>query len=106
MPVIKVYHNPNFLNYRGNHTDIVPPRRPIATVQVSEEVPTKQALEIAFRQTQHVYRLFGIDPIFLHSYENNIGGRETEWMSNGKNFLSLPTRKRQRHGSLFKAVLV
>ena len=31
MPVIKVYHNPNFLNYRGNHTDIVPPRRPIAS---------------------------------------------------------------------------
>jgi hypothetical protein len=74
MPVIKVYHNPNFLNYRGNHTDIVPPRRPIATVQVSEEVPTKQALEIAFRQTQHVDRSWwDNDGVILHARSTSVG---------------------------------
>lgn len=54
MPVIKVYHNPNFLDYRGQHTGIVPPIRPVATVEVPEETPGEQALEIAYRQTQHL----------------------------------------------------
>jgi hypothetical protein len=54
MPVIKVYHNPNFLDYRGNHTDIVPPLRPVATVQVPEDAPAERAFEIAYRQTQHL----------------------------------------------------
>jgi hypothetical protein len=54
MPVIKVYHNPNFLDYRGQHTSIVPPIRPVATVEVPEETPGEQALEIAYRQTQHL----------------------------------------------------
>ena len=54
MPVIKVYHNPNFLDYRGQHTSIVPPIRPVATVEVPEETPGEQALETAYRQTQHL----------------------------------------------------
>lgn len=54
MPVIKVYHNPNFLDYRGQHTGIVPPIRPVATVEVPEETPGEQALETAYRQTQHL----------------------------------------------------
>lgn len=54
MPVIKVYHNPNFLDYRGQHTSIVPPIRPVATVEVPEEAPGERALEIAYRQTQHL----------------------------------------------------
>jgi hypothetical protein len=54
MPVIKVYHNPNFLDYRGQHTGIVPPIRPVATVEVPEETPGEQALEIAYQQTQHL----------------------------------------------------
>jgi hypothetical protein len=54
MPVIKVYHNSNFLDYRGQHTSIVPPIRPVATVEVPEETPGEQALEIAYRQTQHL----------------------------------------------------
>lgn len=54
MPIIKVYHNPNFLDYRGQHTSIVPPIRPVATVEVPEETPGEQALETAYRQTQHL----------------------------------------------------
>lgn len=54
MPIIKVYHNPNFLDYRGQHTGIVPPIRPVATVEVPEETPGERALEIAYQQTQHL----------------------------------------------------
>jgi hypothetical protein len=54
MPIIKIYHNPNFLDYRGNHTDIAPPIRPMATVQVPEDAPAERAFEIAYRQTQHL----------------------------------------------------
>lgn len=54
MPVIKVYHNSNFLDYRGNHADIVPPIQSIATVQVPDGMPVEQALEIAYQQTQHL----------------------------------------------------
>jgi hypothetical protein len=54
MTVIKVYHNPNFLDYRGRHTNIVPPTRPLATVEGPEEYSAEQALEVAFHKTQHL----------------------------------------------------
>jgi hypothetical protein len=54
MPTIKVYHNPNFLNYRGDHSDIVLPIQPIATVQTPDGLPVEQALETAYWQTQHL----------------------------------------------------
>lgn len=74
MPKITVYHNPNFLNYRGNHTAIVPPTRPIATVQVPEDIPAEQALEIAFRQTQHVdISWWDNDGVMLHARSTSVG---------------------------------
>ena len=53
MPQIQVYHNPNFLDYRGRHADIVPPTRPVATVQTAAATAVPHALEIAYQQTQH-----------------------------------------------------
>ena len=74
MPQIKVYHNPHFLEYRGRHSDIVPPVRPVATVQIPAEVPTEQALEIAFRQTQHVARpWWDNDDVLLHVRSTSVG---------------------------------
>jgi hypothetical protein len=74
MQVIKVYHNPNFLDYRGNHTKIVPPTRPVATVKVSEEYSTEQALEVAFRQTQHVDDSWWNNPdVMLHVRSTSVG---------------------------------
>jgi hypothetical protein len=29
MPAVKVYHNLDFLNYRGDHSQIVPPIHPV-----------------------------------------------------------------------------
>ena len=77
MPTIKVYHNPNFLDYRGNHTGIVPPVRPLATVQVPTEMPAEQALEIAYRQTQHLDDVDGgwwnRQSVMLHVRSTSVG---------------------------------
>ena len=77
MLTIKVYHNPNFLNYRGHHTGIVPPIRPVATVEVPEETPIEQALEIAYRQTQHLDDVDGgwwnREDVMLHVRSTSVG---------------------------------
>ena len=74
MPQIKVYHNPHFLEYRGRHSDLAPPVRPVATVQIPAEVPAEQALEIAFRQTQHVARpWWDNDDVLLHVRSTSVG---------------------------------
>lgn len=74
MPQIKVYHNPHFLEYRGRHSDIAPPVRPVATVQIPAEVPAERALEIAFRQTQHVARpWWDNDDVLLHVRSTSVG---------------------------------
>ena len=54
MPQIKVYHNPNFLSYQGNHAQIPPINQLVATVTITDELTTPQALNIAFAQTQHL----------------------------------------------------
>jgi hypothetical protein len=77
MPVIKVYHNSNFLDYRGNHADIAPPIQPIATVQVPDGMPVEQALEIAYRQTQHLDDVNGgwwnREGVILHVRSTSVG---------------------------------
>lgn len=74
MPQIKVYHNPHFLEYRGRHSDIMPLVRPVATVQMPAEVSAEQALEIAFRQTQHVARpWWDNDDVLLHVRSTSVG---------------------------------
>ena len=74
MPQIKVYHNPHFLEYRGRHSDLAPPVRPVATVQIPAEVPAAQALEIAYRQTQHVARpWWDNDDVLLHVRSTSVG---------------------------------
>ena len=74
MPQIKVYHNPHFLEYRGRHSDLAPQVRPVATVQIPAEVPAAQALEIAYRQTQHVARpWWDNDDVLLHVRSTSVG---------------------------------
>jgi len=79
MPTIKIYHNPNFLDYWGNHTNVVPPIRPVATVQVpeTEKTPIEQALEIAYRQTQHLDDVDGgwwnRKSVMLHIRSTSVG---------------------------------
>jgi hypothetical protein len=55
MSTITIYHNPNFLKYRGDHGDIPPPLNPVASVTVPDALAgTRQALEYAYSQTQHI----------------------------------------------------
>ena len=56
MPILTVYHNPNFLAYRGDHTQIVLPTRPVASVSVPEGLSPAGQLEYAYAQTQHGQR--------------------------------------------------
>ena len=39
MPTIRIYHNPDFLAYRGNHDHIILPDNPIATIKLPD-MPT------------------------------------------------------------------
>jgi hypothetical protein len=74
MGVIKVYHNPNFLDYWGNHSNIIPPTRPIAFVQLPEGTPVEQALEITFQKTQHLDdSWWNNDSVMLHVRSTSVG---------------------------------
>ena len=79
MPTIKIYHNPNFLDYWGNHTNVVPPIRPVATVQVpeTEKRQSNRHSEIAYRQTQHLDDVDGgwwnRKSVMLHIRSTSVG---------------------------------
>lgn len=55
MPYIKVYHNPHFLDYNGDHSQIVPPTQPVASILVSAGSSLDKRLGVAYAQTQHGY---------------------------------------------------
>jgi len=74
MPKIAVYHNPNFLDYRGNHGQIVPPTRPVATVTVPEGLPLTEMLEYAYAQTQHAHSAwFNNQQVMAHLRSSSVG---------------------------------
>jgi hypothetical protein len=53
MAKIKVYHNPEFLEYRGDHGQIPPPGRPVAIVEAPDALSPAEMLEFAYMKTQH-----------------------------------------------------
>lgn len=55
MARIQVFHNPSFLDYRGAHSDIVPPVRSVATVQVPDGLAAEAQLQAGYARTQHGY---------------------------------------------------
>jgi hypothetical protein len=48
-----IYHNPHFLDYNGDHSQIVPPTRPVASILVRGKLSMHERLEAAYAQTQH-----------------------------------------------------
>lgn len=58
MAHIQVFHNPRFLEYRGDHDQIVPPLTPTASVRVPGELAAEEKLSAAYARTQHGY-LYG-----------------------------------------------
>jgi hypothetical protein len=56
MAHIRVFHNPQFLDYTGDHSQIVRPLQPTASVKLPEAAPLNEGLGIAYARTQHGYR--------------------------------------------------
>lgn len=74
MPKITVYHNPNFLYYRGDHKQIVPPTQPVATVTVPDGLSLTEMLEFGYAQTQHVHTSwFNNPPVMPHLRSTSMG---------------------------------
>lgn len=53
MTYVKVYHNPHFLDYRGDHEEILALPRPVASVSVSAAMTEDEMLATAYGRTQH-----------------------------------------------------
>ncbi len=53
MPYLMVYHNPHFLEYNGDHSQIVAPTQPVASIFVSAGSSLDERLGAAYTQTQH-----------------------------------------------------
>jgi hypothetical protein len=74
MPAIKVFHNPNFLDYRDNHDTITPPVRPVATVHAPDGLAAEPALEYAFARTQHLNDpWWNHNNVTLHARSSSVG---------------------------------
>ena len=79
MSKITVYHNVNFLDYRGNHSQIVPPTQPVATVTVPEGLSLTEMLEFAYAQTQHVHSSWFNNPqVMAHLRSTSAGDLVTD----------------------------
>ncbi len=81
MPHIKVYHNPHFLLYRGDHCEIVPPTQPVATVTAPNGLPLHALLEVGYTQTQHGYehaRWFNNPQVLPHLRSTSVGDLITD----------------------------
>lgn len=53
MPYLMVYHNPHFLDYNGDHSQIVAPTQPVASILVPAGSSLDERLGAAYTQTQH-----------------------------------------------------
>ena len=74
MKQVKVYHNPNILDYQGNHSQIIPPIQPVASIAAAAEMPLVERLGLAFRQTQHIGSAWFNNPdVMTHLRSTSVG---------------------------------
>jgi hypothetical protein len=74
MPIIKVYHNPRFLDYRDNHNRVIPPTTPIAAVRVPGGLTGEEALSWAYGRTQHSDNSWwNNEDVLLHVRSTSVG---------------------------------
>jgi hypothetical protein len=74
MATIKIYHNPDFLNYHGDHSQIIPPIHPVATVNTPDNFPSDALLDLGFTQTQHVGGSWYDNPdVLVHLRSTSVG---------------------------------
>lgn len=74
MSKITVFHNPNFLYYRGDHKQIVPPTQPVATISIPDGLSLPESLEFGYAQTQHVDTSWFNNPgVMVHLRSTSVG---------------------------------
>ena len=74
MAIVKVYHNPRFLDYQDNHNRVVPPTTPIATVRVPGALTIEEALSWAYARTQHIdHAWWNNEDVLLHARSTSVG---------------------------------
>lgn len=81
MPYLKVYHNPHFLFYDGDHSQIILPIQPVATVMAPDSLPLPALLEVGYAQTQHGYdhdSWFNNPQVLTHLRSTSVGDLITD----------------------------
>ncbi|MBE2221838.1 MAG: hypothetical protein IAF02_09870 [Anaerolineae bacterium] len=74
MPKITIFHNPNFLYYRGDHKQIMPPTQPVATISVPDGLSLPESLEFGYAQTQHLDTSWFNNPgVMVHLRSTSVG---------------------------------
>jgi hypothetical protein len=74
MSIIRIYHNPNFLDYQGDHAAIVLPHAPIASVTLPADISPDQALSWSFGRTQHLeHHWWSNRGVLLHVRSTSVG---------------------------------
>ena len=74
MPTIRIYHNPDFLAYRGNHDHIILPDNPIATIKLPDMPTPEYALQTTYHLSQHLESPWWLNPeVRLHVRSTSVG---------------------------------
>jgi hypothetical protein len=74
-----VYHNPNFLHYRGDHSQIVPQTQPVATVTAPDGLPLNALLDVGYAKTQHAHGSWFSNPqVLVHLRSTSVGDLITD----------------------------
>ena len=74
MPAIRIYHNPDFLAYRGNHDHIILPDNPIATIKLPDMPTSEYALQTTYHLSQHLESPWWMNPeAQLHVRSTSVG---------------------------------
>lgn len=74
MPAIRIYHNPDFLAYRGDHAHIILPDYPIATIKLPDMPTPEHALNRTYHLSQHLESPWWAYPeVQLHVRSTSVG---------------------------------
>ncbi|MFZ1398225.1 MAG: hypothetical protein WAS33_15075 [Candidatus Promineifilaceae bacterium] len=91
MTIIQVFHNPRFLEYRGNHDELFLPVSPTASIELESEMSPDEQLNMAYARTQHGvhYASWFHDPTVMpHLRSSSVG--DLIGLENGELFVVEP----------------
>ncbi|MEI2607282.1 MAG: hypothetical protein V9G20_01495 [Candidatus Promineifilaceae bacterium] len=74
MPAIRIFPNSDFLAYRGDHSHIILPDNPIATVKLPDMRTPEHALSMAYHLSQHLESPWWLNSeVQLHVRSTSVG---------------------------------